>query len=583
MGVKQPDPQPGTPAFEAVLRKEFERISASASFARSPVLLKLLRYLVEEAVAGRGDALKAYSIAVDGLGKGEDFDPQSDSYPRVQVGRLRKMLNLFYAEYGAIPGTGNLRLVIALGGYSVRLGELEGAAETRAQTQNAVPMDDVVQTSRSDDHRENGPAAAVHTRSGAKWALAAVIALAILAAMAVLIWKPAGWPFDRPEHPGVETSLILEPVSGDETDSLNLRVAFGMEGALIRFGRLNISRGTLQEAGGRPDTYVLKIASVGAGSERTAQMRLVSASDGQTVWSREIDYRGEQSELRREIERSASALAQRFGVIETDQFRKLNGSFAVGRDCLLQFDAYRLRQSENMRKKVQHCLEQSVRKFPSNSNILQAASFFSLLEAQRVGSESLERQAIQFARRAYLADMANAGANLELARTSYFYQNCEQGRIYGDRAMELNPIEPTALTAMGFYIAGCGDLKTAEALFLRSQELDLGTRAFNELGLTLIYSRDGRGGEAIAMAKKMPLQGPSGIVALTKLATAMAVAADGDTVRARKIWKEAAKAATGEARSSPTEVISALPVPQQVGQFILNAAERSGVVGKTTR
>jgi hypothetical protein len=39
-------------------------INASAEFVRAPVMRHLLGYLVDETVAGRGDRLKAYSVAI---------------------------------------------------------------------------------------------------------------------------------------------------------------------------------------------------------------------------------------------------------------------------------------------------------------------------------------------------------------------------------------------------------------------------------------------------------------------------------------------------------------------------------------
>ena len=70
---------------------EVGAVSATPEFERAPVMRRLLGFLVRITLAGNGDELKAYSVAVDGLGRDADFDSQSDSYPRVQVGRLRKM------------------------------------------------------------------------------------------------------------------------------------------------------------------------------------------------------------------------------------------------------------------------------------------------------------------------------------------------------------------------------------------------------------------------------------------------------------------------------------------------------------
>ncbi len=76
------------------------RILATGFADASDRQRNLLAYLVREELAGRGDRLKAFSIAVDIFGRPADFDPQQDSIVRVEIGRLRKMLELFYATAG---------------------------------------------------------------------------------------------------------------------------------------------------------------------------------------------------------------------------------------------------------------------------------------------------------------------------------------------------------------------------------------------------------------------------------------------------------------------------------------------------
>jgi len=61
---------------------------------------KLLSYLINRTLAGEESQIKGYSIAIDVFGRPEDFDPQSDSIVRVQAGRLRKALALYYHTDG---------------------------------------------------------------------------------------------------------------------------------------------------------------------------------------------------------------------------------------------------------------------------------------------------------------------------------------------------------------------------------------------------------------------------------------------------------------------------------------------------
>ncbi|MGD1880088.1 MAG: hypothetical protein ACFB13_21615 [Kiloniellaceae bacterium] len=88
-------------------------------------LRPLLRYLVVEELEGRGDRLKAYTIATDVFGRGDDFDPNSDSIVRVEVLRLRQALDHYYATKGAGDP---LQIEIPKGTYQPRIRRVETSA-----------------------------------------------------------------------------------------------------------------------------------------------------------------------------------------------------------------------------------------------------------------------------------------------------------------------------------------------------------------------------------------------------------------------------------------------------------------------
>ena len=91
------------------------RIAASATLGRSEQLVRFLRFVVAEALAGRGHLLKEYTIGVEALGRPVKFDPTTDSVVRVQARQLRFKL----AEYAAAEGTGDpLRIELPKGSYA---------------------------------------------------------------------------------------------------------------------------------------------------------------------------------------------------------------------------------------------------------------------------------------------------------------------------------------------------------------------------------------------------------------------------------------------------------------------------------
>lgn len=93
---------------------QVERIAASNDFAESDRLVEFLRYVVAEALAGRGDQLTGRAIAQEVFGRGASFDPQQDSIVRVEAGRLRRRLTVYYAGVGQRDP---LRIAIPKGHY----------------------------------------------------------------------------------------------------------------------------------------------------------------------------------------------------------------------------------------------------------------------------------------------------------------------------------------------------------------------------------------------------------------------------------------------------------------------------------
>ena len=82
------------------VQKELEHILCSKTFKKSAVLSNFLRYVVTETIHEKANELKEYTIAVKGLGKPPDFNPQIDAMIRINAGRLRRLLEEYYEEEG---------------------------------------------------------------------------------------------------------------------------------------------------------------------------------------------------------------------------------------------------------------------------------------------------------------------------------------------------------------------------------------------------------------------------------------------------------------------------------------------------
>src|SRR5437764_9207762 len=81
--------------------EQLERILRSAPLVTSPSLSRFLRYIVEETLAGRGGAIREYTLGVHVFDRGEDFNPRLDPIVRVQARNLRARVAKYYEGAGA--------------------------------------------------------------------------------------------------------------------------------------------------------------------------------------------------------------------------------------------------------------------------------------------------------------------------------------------------------------------------------------------------------------------------------------------------------------------------------------------------
>lgn len=93
---------------------QLDLISNSSGFVTSGQMRNFLCYIVHKKISGEELLLKQYTIAVEALGQGEDFDPESNPLVRIEAGRLRKKLDHYYKNEGL---NDSCRISVPLGKY----------------------------------------------------------------------------------------------------------------------------------------------------------------------------------------------------------------------------------------------------------------------------------------------------------------------------------------------------------------------------------------------------------------------------------------------------------------------------------
>jgi adenylate cyclase len=130
-----PAPPGHAPGLRAPLR-QVERILSSGDFDASPRSRELLRFVVEEALAGRGEEITQSAIATRVFRRREDFDPTVDPIVRIQAGRLRRSLERYYLLSGRHD---TLRIELPRGTYVPTFRELPDAEPSPARGLTADP------------------------------------------------------------------------------------------------------------------------------------------------------------------------------------------------------------------------------------------------------------------------------------------------------------------------------------------------------------------------------------------------------------------------------------------------------------
>src|SRR5271157_5164048 len=111
----QPAIAAGDDEFAAAAELELISILRSPAFRGSPRSLAFLRFVVEEALAGRRDLLKERTVGAAVLGKTPGYDTGADCGVRVRANDVRKRLA---AHYDAESPKAGIRIELPRGSYA---------------------------------------------------------------------------------------------------------------------------------------------------------------------------------------------------------------------------------------------------------------------------------------------------------------------------------------------------------------------------------------------------------------------------------------------------------------------------------
>lgn len=84
------------PVTDSNVEEALSAVLLDDKFAAAPQMSAFLKYVVTQTLYEDPSRIKAYTVAVDALGKPPTFDPQNDPSVRVLAKRLRGSLDTYY-------------------------------------------------------------------------------------------------------------------------------------------------------------------------------------------------------------------------------------------------------------------------------------------------------------------------------------------------------------------------------------------------------------------------------------------------------------------------------------------------------
>lgn len=150
---------------DAILR-ELDEVLASSHFCNSKRYPTLLKYIVENTLAGNIEVLKERTLGVEVFDRPPTYDTNTDTVVRYTAGEVRKRLLLYYSERGHGP---EIRISLPAGSYVAEFGHGQDESDDHVEHQPGDPHES--EHGNHSDAKGHEPALAGLAADGAAHAL----------------------------------------------------------------------------------------------------------------------------------------------------------------------------------------------------------------------------------------------------------------------------------------------------------------------------------------------------------------------------------------------------------------------------
>ena len=524
---------------------ERDRLLCNPEFARSPTMSKLLRFLVDHKLQEENKPLTAYVIAVDALGRDEGFDTQIDSYPRVQIGRLRRMLDHFYQRE-----TSENRLSIPYNNYEITVlpNDSVGAADDMVGgSAAAVQPPASLPTASFAGAKKGSPSGSWSAGRVRIWAAVLVL---MLAAMGAFYYS------QRTEVP--DESSIAYPsitVTGPQDIALSSsRAKIQMAQsylirALKRFDQLRVLDDGADPA--EKAQYLLETLLLNEAAGRI-QLRLVDRASQEVIWSSPIEV-GAIQKLEADLDQAVIATASLHGKIAQHELSKYRGDYSPGYPCLLQFHQFLRYQDRTLLKPALQCMAVSAEQFPDDAYLMSMLVVAKNLSERSGNQDEMEGVRKDLALQAATLGDDSASAAFAVAQSAFLEGDCRRGVAWGERAVRLNPLNSRIMGYLGLYMLAC-KMPEGEAYSTRALQMDPDADLTIVATVALQKLRRGDAKAAQQLASRYMDLAPGSTPGL-EISYILSTATLGDKEEARRAWRQFTKRSNLPETAPPSEVL----------------------------
>lgn len=438
----------------------------------------MLRFIVEETLAGRGDRLKGVAVAIAVFGRDETFDQQSDPVVRLEARRLRSDLDSYFINAG---NQDPVRITIPKGGYVPHFSWQNEDASARMPLPKPKQPDVPPSAQASAASSATGSVTTTERQGSRLLLTATLLALSGVVVLATVFWlRGAGSDSAQARTPAI---IVLPFEAFGDIDDIGL-IASGVTEELIGnlmlfqdFRVFSANASFRQDAGTDPETLRRELgvafAVMGVMQSQDGRIylraQLVDTETGEVRWSGSYDQPLDAGDLLGAQHDLAVAISTELG----EPYGAVNQAIGqrMARDraptmpsytCILRAYDYRQNFDEALYAPAVACLNETVVRDPDYADAWAMLGWLHLDAVRMRIAPEADRPAemaaaLDAAEHAFDLDPDSPRTLAALSAIRFYRGDYAAAEVLQRKVLALNPHDPDTLAQLGWRLAVRGN------------------------------------------------------------------------------------------------------------------------------